>query len=245
MRIKGKEEKLDYVEIKTFFQDRSIKYAKDNPYSVTMFQDGNAELVKQRNQKEVEKIYSVLKIDKYAKILDLACGIGRWSDAIVDEIEEYCGVDFAENLIEIANKRNKRKGRTFLTGSVTEIERVLSENHKGLFNRILMAGVLLYINDDDIENIFRQIVPRCEEHSIIYIREPVTIDERLTLKNFYSDELKDNYNAIYRTKGELLKVFENTLYSAGFQITQSGFLFEDDALSNRKETAQYYFILER
>ena len=71
------------------------------------------------------------------------------------------------------------------------------------------------------------------------------IDERLTLKEFYSEELKDKYDAIYRTRDELLNVFEKTLMAAGFRITQNGFLFDEDALNNRKETAQYYFVLER
>ena len=31
----------------------------------------------------------------------------------------------------------------------------------------------------------------------------------------------------------------------GFRIKEEGFLFDDDTLNNRKETAQYYYILER
>ena len=33
--------------------------------------------------------------------------------------------------------------------------------------------------------------------------------------------------------------------SSGFEIKEQGFLFEDTALNNRKETTQYYYILER
>ena len=90
-----------------------------------------------------------------------------------------------------------------------------------------------------------QIEENCEEHGIICIREPIGIIERLTLKDFYSEELQDNYNAIYRNRLELQNFFEKTLLAKGFRIREEGFLFEEDTLNNRKETAQYYFIFER
>jgi hypothetical protein len=64
------------------------------------------------------------------------------------------------------------------------------------------------------------------------------------LKDFYSDELKCNYNAIYRTREELEELFEKAFFNKGFEITKKDFL-TDDSLNNRKETAQYYYILER
>ena len=35
------------------------------------------------------------------------------------------------------------------------------------------------------------------------------------------------------------------LLSKGFSIAKEGYLFDDDSLNNRKETVQYYYILER
>ena len=57
--------------------------------------------------------------------------------------------------------------------------------------------------------------------------------------------LNDNYNAIYRTRDELVHFFEKELLQKGFQIEQEGFLFQEKGLNNRKETTQYYFILQR
>lgn len=69
--------------------------------------------------------------------------------------------------------------------------------------------------------------------------------ERLTLKDFFSEDLNDNYNAIYRTRDELVHFFEEELFQKGFQIEQEGFLFQEQGLNNRTETTQYYFILQR
>ena len=76
-------------------------------------------------------------------------------------------------------------------------------------------------------------------------RLSIALDERLTLKNFYSDELQSDYNAIYRTRAEMMNLFEKTLLPAGFSVTDEGFMFDASELNNRKETTQYYYILER
>ena len=67
----------------------------------------------------------------------------------------------------------------------------------------------------------------------------------MTFNDFYSEELRDDYNAIYRTRDELLEIFEDTLFENGFSVEQEGYLFEEPELNNRKETSQYYFILKR
>lgn len=244
-RIKKKITDIDYSRTQQFFDKRANKYQEENPYSVTMYQDNNPALVEERNRAETEKLLPLLKLDGRSRVLDLACGVGRWSDAITAQIEEYCGIDFSGKLIELAKQRTHETNRFFCVGAVNEFQKVLKENGRGKYNRILLIGILMYINDCDLVHVMKQLADTAEEHAIICIREPLGIDERLTLKGFYSEELRDNYNAIYRTRVELTDVLEKTLLRAGFQITQSGFLFSEDGLNNRRETAQYYFILER
>ena len=245
MRIKNKIENIDYKETKLFFKKRAEKFQENNHYSVTMYHDNNAEIVKQRNKKEIEKLLPKLHIEKNSRVLDVACGIGRWADALSDDITEYCGLDFSEELIDIANKRNDKSKFSYCVGSANEIETVLKKNGKGLYNRILIMGLLIYLNDTDMVSTLEQIQKVCEENTIICIREPIAINERLTLKDFFSEELKDNYNAIYRTREELMESINKIFVSSGFEIKEQGFLFEDTALNNRKETTQYYYILER
>ena len=94
MRIKEKIEAINYDETKQFFKKRAAKYKENNPYSVTMYQDNNADLVKARNEKEIKKMLPKLSITEETKVLDVACGIGRWADALPENIAEYCGLDF-------------------------------------------------------------------------------------------------------------------------------------------------------
>jgi len=243
MRLINKKENLNYSETKSFFEKRAKKYNENNPYSVTMYQDNNAELVEKRNKYETDKLLKLINLNGDSKVLDLACGIGRWADAIGNNIERYVGVDFSEGLIDIAKKRNKNPKAEFITGSSTEIDLLLNKDDK--FNRVLIVGLLMYLNDEDVTKVFEQAEKFCSEHATICIREPIGITDRLTLKEFYSEELKDNYNAIYRTDAEFKQLMQATLFEKGFKIKQEGFLFDDDALNNRKETSQYFYILER
>lgn len=241
MRIKQDIEDIDYKKTRDFFERRAGKFQEKNPYVVTMYQDNNTELVKERNRLEIEKLYPKLQLTENSRVLDLACGIGRWADAISDNIKEYCGVDFSKELINIANSRNKRENFFFYNSAIEEIGDILS----GKYSTVLLVGILMYLNDRNLPLILETVEKMCEDHSILCIREPVGISERLTLKDFYSDELKDNYNAIYRTRKELFHFFIIPFFEKGFYIKEQGFLFEGERLNNRKETAQYYYILER
>ena len=69
MRIKEKIENINYQETKQFFSKRATKYKENNPYSVTMYQDNNADLVKARNKKEIEKLLPKLSITQESKVL--------------------------------------------------------------------------------------------------------------------------------------------------------------------------------
>lgn len=245
MRIKKEIEKISYEDTRIFFDTRAKKYNEKNPYAVTMYQDNNPELVKERNSIEIQRLKPMLHINVNSKILDIACGIGRWSDAISEEITKYCGVDFCTDFIELAKKRNKKANRFFYVSSSTEVKKCMVKYNEGKFNTVLLVGALMYLNDADVESTLLQIAELSDAHTIICVREPIGIQERLTLKDQFSDELKDEYNAIYRTRAELEAIFERTILNQGFKIKECDFMFLEQKLNNRKETAQFYWIIER
>jgi len=244
-RLKGEKADLDYSDTYVFFRDRARKFDEGNPYAVTMYQDGHPELVRERNAAEMEKLLPLLEAGSGSRVLDIACGIGRWSDALGDDIGFYCGTDFSPELIHIAQTRNKeRPGRRFLVGAAQEVREVLIAQGLENFDRILLMGILIYLNDGDALSALRQAGSVAAARARILLREPVAVGERLTLKGFYSEELKHDYNAVYRNREELRAMLGQTLLADGFVIIQEGFLFTDK-LNNRQETTQYYYLLER
>lgn len=243
-RVKNNIIEIDYNNTLSFFNNRAKKINEKNPYSVTMYQDENPSLVEERNKKEIEKLLPLLKLTEKSSVLDVACGIGRWSDAITENITSYYGIDFSRDLVNIAIERNKYNNRSFFVGNVIDVNIIVERNKIKNIDRLLLMGIMIYLNDEDVQLLARNILKIVDKGVVICIREPVAVSERLTLKNFYSLELKSNYNAIYRTINEIKKLFLNIFIENGFTITSEGVLFTN-TLNNRKETEQYYFILER
>lgn len=80
-----------------------------------------------------------------------------------------------------------------------------------------------------------------KENSIFYMTETVGIEQRLTLKEFYSETLGCEYDAIYRTPEEynsIFKIIENKGYCA---ISQD-FLPKLNSENEYSETDRWYSI---
>jgi hypothetical protein len=114
-----------------------------------------------------------------------------------------------------------------------------------MFDRILCAGVAIYLNDDQLLRMFAGMADVASSDALVLLREPVGLDQRLTLSGHYSDELQHAYHAIYRTEAELVAALEATLGAAGFVITRRGDVYADASMNNRAETRQRWMVLER
>ena len=243
MRIKGEKVDIDYTKTKTFFEERGQKYSEHHPYVTTMYQDAHPQLTEERNQEETSKILPLLQLDETARLLDLGCGIGRWADAIDDPIALYMGIDFSASLIKIARERNRKKQFVYEQMSICDFSDYYFSHNLQPFNRLIIAGVLTYLNDGDVDSILQFVPNVLTPGAVVYIREPIGLHERLTLKDFYSEELAHNYNTIYRSAEEYRQLFQKNAPSLA--IIREELLFHTPALNNRKETSQYYFILRK
>lgn len=67
MRITDEIVTIDYNETKNFFKKRAEKYSEDNPYSVTMYQDGNKELVEKKKPKRGAEAFALAEIKSRSK----------------------------------------------------------------------------------------------------------------------------------------------------------------------------------
>lgn len=234
-RLYGEKEEIDTSTVKDFFDKRAEKDV-ENLMTITSYHDkDNLE----KRQKEEIKVISK-KIDfNGKKLLEIGCGLGRWAEYFQDKCNEYVGIDYSENLIEIAKENFSFPNCYFETLSVTEID---EENLpiKGPYDIIFITGVLIYLNDEDIKIMIEKINNITHNNSIIYIRETISVlNTRLTLKDFYSEELEVDYNAIYRTETELLEFFEKL---ENVNSIESSVIYTE--LNDFDETSYKYFILK-
>lgn len=246
-RITGRQVPIDYDATQSFFESRGQR-EYINLLSATMYQDHQPHLVVARDLAEKAAVESILGLADISRVLDIGCGIGRWGWFLEERCLDlnYLGLDFSPSLISQAQQEAQKRGchrLTFQVMSATDIsETALLQ--PAPFELLLISGLLIYLNDDDCVKVLRDAARFCKEGGVIYLREPVGLSERLTLNRFYSEELADEYSAIYRSVRELKTMMKEAFFGREVSVEREGFLYPDD-LEKRRETRQYYFVLRR
>ncbi|NIF15880.1 class I SAM-dependent methyltransferase [Pantoea sp. Cy-639] len=246
-RIKGKPVDIDYGATRAFFESRGKgEYA--NVLSATMYQDHNPELVEKRDSAEKAAVAQILGLGRVRRILDIGCGTGRWGWFLAGQCQslDYLGLDFSASLIAKATDEVAKRqlaGMHFQVMSATDIQ-PQSLIVQAPFDLALVSGLLIYLNDEDCVKVLRDAARLLVPGGGIYLREPVGVAERFTLDRFYSQELADEYSAIYRTADELHALMNEAFEGLGMFTEHEGFLFPED-LEKRAETRQYFFVLRR
>ena len=232
-RLYGDKEDINADKVKDFFNKRANKDVESD-YSIVLFQD--KENSEQRHEEEKKIFHDNIDVSG-KKVLEIGCGIGRWVEALHDKCASYLGLDFSEDLLEIAEKTYDYDNCKFQLMSATDIkvdELVIEPP----FDVIIFSGFLMYINDDDINIIMDEVNQIGAEDKIIFAMEPTScMETRLTLKDFYSDGLESDYSAIYRTEQEYLDFFKQL----NCKEMRTGHLFDD--LSDHSETNYMFYVI--
>jgi 2-polyprenyl-3-methyl-5-hydroxy-6-metoxy-1,4-benzoquinol methylase len=233
-RLYGETEDINSEKVKDFFNKRANKDVESD-LSIVLFQD--KENSERRNREEIALVNE--KIDfSNKKVLEIGCGIGRWAEFFHGKCLSYLGLDYSENLIDIAEKSHNFDDCKFQVMSAFDIkiEELLIEPP---FDIILISQVLMYINDEDLTVLIDEINSVIADDKQLFITEPIScMDSRLTLKDFYSDELEADYNAIYRTESEYRKFFKKL----NCNEIDSYDIFMD--LNKRSETQYKSFVIK-
>lgn len=233
-RLYGEKENIDPNNVRNFFSERANRDFESD-LSIVLFQA--------KDESEIwnieEKKSFLENVDVTGKkILEIGCGIGRFVEALQDKCESYLGIDYTEDFIEMAKKTYDYDNCKFQVMSATDID-VDDLLIEPPFDVIIFSGVLMYINDEDIKRVFNELNSIGSDDKKLFIMEPIAcIESRLTLKDFYSEGLDADYNAIYRTEDEYRELFK----SLNCNKITSDFIFKE--LSKHSETKYKYFIIE-
>lgn len=180
-------------------------------------------------------------------VFELGFGTGRMTKYIVPTAKQYIGVDYVKEFVDIIEKREdigiKENTLFYHADFESFLKNADTMNLPEFTHFFLSGGVFMYMNDATVQNCIVQMEKYLAKKSIIYISEPIALEERLTLNSFYSEAIEHTYSAIYRTEEEYKKIFE-PLMQKGYTLKISDLFFEDD-IKKQKETRQWIFILER
>lgn len=189
-----------------------------------------------------------LNITPDTRILDIGCGVGRMAKMILPACAFYCGTDFSEEMIHIAEREcaqipgiQMQQYRLYPL-SLDETTAKEYSFYGGKFDAAIISGVCPYVNDEELQRVFLNMPKLMNAHSTIYLQHPVGLNSRLTLDHFYSESMDAQYSAIYRTADEYLALYK-PLMEAGFTLAEQG--YKPKELSPYSDTDRWYVFLKR
>jgi len=240
-----KQPRIESENVAEFFSMRAQKIQAVGPIRAVIYQDKDPELAERRDFAEKSSILPKLKLTGAQRVLDIGCGSGRWAKELIPRCSHYHGIDFSEDFVSYARGRFADQNHCRFTVSSVAHFSLSSIDEPAPFDRIICIGVLMYLNDDAMLQALKNIAQAVAPRGLIFIREPMGVDQRLTIQHHYSEEMNQMYSAIYRTQQEFKEAIQAVMRPFGIEITGTGNMYEDQKLNNRTETRQKWITLER
>lgn len=234
-------------EVRKFYDERAKRaVSMECPYTAVLLGDQNPNNAAEWNEFEKNYILPELEVNSKSRVLDIGCGMGRWAETFIPNAEYYYGADYSAEMIALAKKRNTfpEKEYNFECYSFQEVVGLPKEQFKAKFNKVVICGVCMYINDKELKECFEKLNGLLADDCTMYLTETVARETRLTLNDFYSEALKSDYDVIYRSEKEYNELYR-PLTEAGFQIVKQGFLPKLNREEKYSETDRWYTILKR
>jgi cyclopropane fatty-acyl-phospholipid synthase-like methyltransferase len=228
---------LNLQTIKAFWDKRAKQYEKKKSYSITNLEE-DEQLQQLKVELEQEHIFKLLKIKTNMSILDLGAGIGAWSMLFASKCKEVVAVEYSAKMIEIAKQIAKRE-------SINNIEfvcqDVLDYCTTQKFDVIFISGLLIYIPDSEIPRLLQNMSDYSKKGTYLLVRDSTGIEGRYEIVNKYSEALKVDYSALYRTRDEYIEMFRKI----GFELVVDEDMFEKGCPLNKwKETRLRVYLFE-
>lgn len=217
--------------VKEFWEGRATLYGKAPLSSITNFADDKK--TKQMDSLEKIQLMKFINIKKDKEILDIGCGVGRITMFLANHADFVLGVDYAQELLEVAWEEARRK-------KVYNVDFLCAPSYNFCYNRqfdkVVIFGLLSYMNDENVIKTIENAYNQLKDGSVLILKETVGTDGHFEVLDKFSEELQTNYSSIYRTSKELIKMFENV----GFKLEHDEKLYQ-----HRKETGMWFFVFEK
>lgn len=241
-RIYSEKISIDKNKVRDFYNRQAT--ISETKIGAVLLGSQDPTVLQEKNAYCRDYIRPMLGVTGGTRVLDLGCGVGRWAQMLLPDCGFYCGVDFCEEMIKEAGQVCAFAGGSFQLYCMSAADAAAKDAafFGGEFDLLIISGVLMYLNDSDLENIFKHLPNLLAPHSTVYMAETVGLERRLTLNDFPSEALQTTYNAIYRTPEEYLE-FYAPLLDAGFSLAKREFMPKFG--ETYTDTGRYYTILKR
>jgi cyclopropane fatty-acyl-phospholipid synthase-like methyltransferase len=144
--------------------------------------------------------------------LDVGCGVGVWLERLAGRFERAEGVDLSGEMVASARARLAAAG---VTNATVEKRSILELPDDRRYDLVFVGGVLMYVNDEDLERMVARLARLLTPRGLLLLRESTSAPEPWYRDTPLSPGLhadraakRPPYFAIYRTPESYRRVAE-------------------------------------
>ena len=200
----------------------------------------NKNFSKEKSNNEMKKIQDLLFSDNrnYSSCLEIGAGSCQWTYILSKISKKVLATDTSKGMLDIGkghiiNKKPKNK-IDFFYGDICDKENPPNSP----YDLVFISGLILYLSKDQFNKLTKFISNNTKPSTNLVLREPVGIKKEFVLDNVYSEELKTNYSAIYRTEKNIIDAFK----LKNFFVKTNEWLHPDNSKFNKWEETRLKLI---
>jgi ubiquinone/menaquinone biosynthesis C-methylase UbiE len=227
---------IDPSKVKEFWEQRGEKLGSVPFESIANLEEQPA-LLELKTRLEQECILPLMPLRSDATVLDLGAGVGQWTFRFAPHVRRVVAVEYAESLAEIGRVEAKKR-------EAWNVEYVVSpaETYQAVepFDCVFISGLFVYLTDEQAARLMVNVRNLVKPGGSLVLRDGTSIlSQRHQIVNRFSEILRAQYSAIYRTAPEYCRLFAES----GFALEVDGQVFPEGCPLNKfRETRLRYYV---
>ncbi len=165
---------------------------------------------REKSKDEEKKIQDLLysKNRTYDSCIEIGAGSCQWTYNLSKISKRVLTTDTCTGMLNIGKnyilKKKPKNKIEFFFGDICEEKNPLNSP----YDLVFISGLILYLSKNQFSKLTKFISMNTKTFSTLVLREPVGINKDYILDNVYSEELKTNYSAFYRTEKNIINAFK-------------------------------------
>jgi ubiquinone/menaquinone biosynthesis C-methylase UbiE len=217
---------IDQDKVKAFWDARARTFGSLDFNSIANLEQ-DPENLALKVRLESEKVFAYLGSIAGKTILDLGAGVGQWAFRFIEQgAKHVTGVEYSSQLAGIGRLEAQRRGATNIEFVVSPAETFFSDK---TFDLVFISGLFVYMNDDQAEKLVSGLSRFCRADTTVLLRDGTGVQKRHDINNRFSEHLRTDYSATYRTAKEYEALFNRH----GFRFLKHENMFPEDCVLNK------------
>jgi len=151
---------------------------------------------------EIEIVQQLIKdLDQNGTVLDMGCGIGCWTEYFAKSFNKVIAIESSEPLCNATKELCAPLPNVKATN-----EDVMTFEPKDQYELVFFGGMLMYLNENDLIDLLKKLIPFLESGGIVLCRE-TTVKEGVVKRH-------GEYQAIYRS----VETYKNIFRKCGLNV---------------------------